>query len=234
MGFLNGLMDSFTGAGAKKELQKGRDQQQQFLQQGFDQGKGYGEQYLNQANGLMQGYMDRGQKASGMYGDLNGVNGADTARNAWSQFQAPPGFQEASDYAAKQTQNSAAARGSMYNGNTLAALYNQASGARYGAQNDWMNRLNGIGQQGYDATSQNANRTGQFGNALMQGRMGLGQQQSGVEGDYAKGMASASGSLAQNLIGLGGVVMGGFTPGKSGTSPFGNMYSSAKSMAGYT
>ena len=240
MGFLNSLMDSFTGAGAQKALTSAYNTQRSDLQSGFDQGKGYGEDYLNKSNSLMQGYADRGNSASNMYANLNGVNGADAAKTAWQGFQAPPGFQEAQDYANKQTQNSAAARGSMYGGNTMAALYNQNSAARYGAQNDWMSRLNGMGQQGYQASSGMADRTGQMGNSLMQGRMNLGGQQSQAAGQYGQGMAGASGALAQNMIGLGGVVMGGFSPGKSGTSPFGNMasgvnslYKGAQSAAGY-
>lgn len=213
MGFINDLVGGFTGANAKKELTKGYQQQRADLQAGFDQGKGYGEEYLGQANKLMQGYIDRGNKATDLYGNLNGVNGAEAARGAWQGFQAPPGFQEASDYAARQTQNSRAARGGLYNGNTLAALYNQASGARYNAQNDWMNRLQGIGNQGYDASSQNANRTGNFGNALMQGRMNLGNQQAGAAGQYAQGMAQAGNTLTQNMLGLGGLAVRAMAPG---------------------
>lgn len=223
MGFLNDLVDGFTGAGAKRALQQGYNQQRQDLQQGFDQGKSYGENYLGQANSYMQPYIQQGQQASGMYGNLLGINGADQARQAWSGFQAPPGFQEAQDYAAKQAQNSAAARGSLFSGNTLAALYNQNSGARYGAQNDWLNRLQGMGNQGYQASAANADRTGMFGNALMQGRMNLGNQQSAAAGQYAQGMAGASSTLAQNMLGLGGLALKAFTPGVGGATAAGNI-----------
>jgi hypothetical protein len=211
MSALSNLWGGFTGSSANNALNQGYQQQRRDLQSGFDEGRGYGERYLSQANEYMQPYATQGRQASDLYGNLNGVNGADAARTAWQGFQAPPGFQEASDYGARQTQNSAAARGSMYNGNTLSALYNQASGARYGAQNDWLQRLNGIGQQGYAASSGMADRTSGFGNALMQGRMNLGNQLAGAAGQNAQGLAANSNTFTQNLLGVAGVAASAMT-----------------------
>ena len=221
MGFVNDLIGGFTGSTARRALQQGYQQQRQDLQQGFDQGRDYGQNYLGQANAQMQPYIQQGQQASNLYANLNGVNGADQARQAWGGFQAPPGFQEATDYAGRQTQNSAAARGSMYSGNTLKALYDQSAGMRYGAQNDWLNRLQGMGQQGYAASGANADRTSQFGNALMAGRMNLGNQQSAAAGQNAQAMAQNANTLTQNMLGLGGLALRALAPGAGGMAGMG-------------
>ena len=232
MSFLNDLVGGFTGSTARNALRQGYQQQRQDLQTGFEEGRGYGENYLARANSMMDPYARGGQQAYDLYSRLNGVGGADAARSAWAGFQAPPGFQEASDYAGRQTQNSAAARGSMYSGNTLAALYNQASGARYNAQNDWLNRLQGMGQQGYAATSANADRTSQFGNALMAGRMGMGNNLANAAGQNGQAMAQNANTLTQNMLGLGGMLVGGFTPGRNGTSAFTNIASGVRNALG--
>lgn len=207
-----GWFDAFTGAAQQRALRQGYQQQRSDLQNGFDEGRGYGENYLRDANGAMQGYIDRGNKASDLYSNLNGVNGADAAKGAWQWFQAPPGFDQAVTYANKQTQNSAAARGGMYNGNTLAALYNQSAGMRLGEQRDWMNPLQGIGNQGFTASQGNADRTSNFGNALMMGRWNLGNQLGQADQASGRDMAGAAGTGWQNfvnLLGAGGRMWGG-------------------------
>ena len=59
----------------------------------LDEGYGKSQGYYDQASGLFDPYMQQGGKASGMYSDLLGLNGADARSSAQGVITSDPLFQ---------------------------------------------------------------------------------------------------------------------------------------------
>lgn len=78
------------------------------------------------------------------------------------------------------------------------------AGMERGSQDygNYMNRLQGFGQQGYGAAGQSAGIASGAGNMLGQMRMGLGQNLAGNEISSGNAMAASRNTGWQNILGL--------------------------------
>lgn len=201
------------------QLQKGQD----FLQ---DQEKQGLQDY--------QPYLDAGSKATGTLSDLLAAPGQGLL-TPWSQtFHAPtaaeaeatPGYQFQLQQGENAMQNSAAGRGGLLSGRTLADLNNYAQGtASTNYQNTFNNALtqyqtayNGFRNNQQDQYSRLMGMSGQG----LQATQGAGNLRQGFGGDIASlygqmGAAQAQGTIAQgntmsNMIGgIGNAISGGLT-----------------------
>lgn len=211
MSFLGGLVDSFTGVGAEKQLQKGRD----ALTAGRDASNSEYAKGEAGAQGYLKPYQQQGGDAFRMYGDTLGVNGTGARDAAQSTYLSDPVLQRQLDLQQKQRGWASNARGGWGAGaDALAASRVNLQG--YG---DWQNRLAAAGQQGQAAAGQGAG-IAQWG-ASGRGGADMGAA-GGLNSSYGQS-ATNSNTFAQNLIGLGaigvsaatGVPMGGRPPGSN-------------------
>ncbi len=193
MSFLGGLIDSFTGKGARKDIDKGigavnekTGKSVAALQQGGADALGY-----------MKDYRDQGGSAFKMYGDTLGVNGTGARDTAQNTYLSDPILQKQLELQQKQRGWSSNSRGGYGSGaDTLAASRVNLQG--YG---DWQNRLAGAGQQGQAAAGASAD----IAQRTAAGEAGAYGAGSGAVASLYGERAKTENALAQNGLGVAGL-----------------------------
>ncbi len=170
-----------------------------------------------EAQGYVQPYREQGGRASGMYGDTLGVNGAEARTRAQGTYFSDPVLQQQLALQQKNRGWASNARGGWGSGaDSLAAQ--RVNLQNYG---NWQNRLQQEGQQGYGAATQS-------GNYAMAAGAGAAGAQQGATGQLAglyQNRAQTQNALAQNIIsGIGAV--GTFFGGRPAPQGTGQVYGS--------
>jgi hypothetical protein len=205
------LLGGLFGSSASSQYQKSLKQAQDYL-------KGQTTAGLQD----YQPYLDAGKGATTTLSSLMGVPGQGLLQNWTGQFNAPtaaeaeatPGYQFQLKAGEDAIQNSAAAKGSLLSGRTLADLNNYAQGtASTNYQNTFNNALTGY-QSSYNTFLNNQNNQysrlmGLSGEGL-QATQGAGQFRQGMGSDIAslmgaQGAAAAGGTMAMGQ-GIGGAM----------------------------
>lgn len=200
MSFLSGLVDSFTGASAKKDLQSGIDAANSNL--------GKQTSAINSAGTQAQGYQDPYLQPGGAgfkaYADSTGANGSDAANSAYANWlkNNPLQAKLANDQKIAAQGNNAQGNGPTTGVASLAANRVAMQDWQSGYQNPLL-QLGQMGQSAANASSGIAQNTG----AQLSGAYG-GNTNALMQG-YG-GMAQSENTLAQNLIGAGGVAASAF------------------------
>lgn len=101
---------------------------------------------------LYDPYAKTGLNALGMYADASGVNGQEGHDRAVENFRAGPGYEWQVDQATDAVARKASALGALGSGNTMAAVTDRASHLADQEYDDYLGRLNGLGQMGFAAT----------------------------------------------------------------------------------
>lgn len=140
-----GFFSNLTGGDQRRDIRQGYKQANAMLDEGYGKSQGY----YDQASGLFDPYMQQGGKASGMYSDLLGLNGADARSSAQGVITSDPLFQGQFPSDSNAMLRAMNARGQGAGG--VAAL----AGQRVLQQNygQWMDRYNQAGQQGFQAAN---------------------------------------------------------------------------------
>jgi hypothetical protein len=207
MSFFGGLVDSFTGEGAKKALQEGLGNQLSVAQATQDKQTGAINASGTEARGYYKPYVDQGGRAFGLYGDTLGVNGADARKSAQDLYYSDPNQQRITDLALRAGDRASNA-GGYFSGARGALLAGRLAQEQYG---NWQNKLNGMGQQGQQAAAGMAGIAANEGNALAGAYGNYGASVGNAYGQNAQGMAQANNVFAQNLIGLGSAAVSAYT-----------------------
>jgi hypothetical protein len=211
-----GLFGGMASQKASQQYVDALKQAQQSLQGSEDKGL---------AN--FQPYLDAGKGATGSLAQLMGKPGEGLLKNWTGQFTAPtadqasqtPGYQFQLKAGEDALQNSAAGKGSLLNGRTLADLNNYAQGtASSNYQNVFKNAFTQY-QSAYDTFRNNQNDTysrlmGLSGQGL-QAAGGAGNLISGIGGDIASLYGQQGAARAQGTIGQANAY-GGILPGIGG------------------
>lgn len=226
-----GLFDLFStkpaeeaAAARKAGLQRGFDDASRYLTDATGRAQGY----YGQAAGLYDPYVKTGGEANTMYANALGLNGAPGTTAAQGAFQAGPGYQFQVDQGLEAAKR---ASGGVYSGNLLDELLKRGQGYANQEYGGWLNRLQGLGGQGLQATGAKA--------GVIQGQggleAGLGQNLAnyGYQTQTGIGNANADASMSKyaaagNLLGaitgglaLAGKAMGAPIPGNSIGGMFG-------------
>ncbi len=139
-----------------------------------------------ETRGDLAPYRNSGAAANSQYTSLLGLNG-DTSRNAaFANYQTDPSYDWQRNQAINSVQGSAAARGSLFSGNTLRGISDRTQNIANLDYGNYLQRLSGLSEQGRSA----AVAGGQFGaNAAV------------AQGGYAQdvGRANASSIIAPAL-----------------------------------
>lgn len=202
MSFLGGLADSFTGAGARRDLDRGAA----AVGQGRDQAVGAYQQAGSEAQGYLRPYREQGERAFTTYNDTLGINGTGARDTAQSTYLSDPILQKQLALQQRNRGWSSNARGG-YGSGTDALAASRVNQEGYGA---WQNRLGQAGQQGQAAAGQSAQIAQQTGSQVGGAYGNYGQQMAGLYGQRAQ----SENTLAQNLIGAGGVAASYFGGGR--------------------
>jgi hypothetical protein len=221
IGGIGSLFGGLFGGNASAQASK---QYIQALQKAQSSLEGTEKQGLQQ----FQPYLNAGNKATGTLSQLLGTPGQGLLTPWTQQFTAPtaaeaaatPGYQFQLQQGEDAIQNSAAARGGLLSGGTLADLNNYAQGvASTNYQNTFNNALTQY-QSAYQTFLNNQNNT--YNRLMGQEGVGLGAAQggaqliSGIGGDIASLYGQQGAAAAQGTIGKANAY-GGILPGIAGS-----------------
>jgi hypothetical protein len=145
-----------TLAGVNTMMNQGSQQGYDFIQQAQPQALGALAQGYGQASDLYAPYAGAGQQGFNMYANALGLNGPEGNAAATSAFQAGPGYQYAVDQSTDALARKASSLGTMGGGNTMAGISDRAGQMANQEYGNWLARLQGIGQTGYNATAAQA------------------------------------------------------------------------------
>jgi hypothetical protein len=196
------VKDTLGGGAAQGDIQAAHAQSEKDLAQGYDAGQND----YSSASDRYTPYAQTGGNAMKMYADATGVNGQGAYDTAAHNFATGDPFrQQNEDYANQQLLKTFNARGATYSGNAMLAAARGSLERGSTDWNNWLNRLQGQSQQGFQATG------AQSGIDVGKGdmAMGYGQTRAGNDISYGNAMALNRGTLMNNLIGIGGVVAKG-------------------------
>jgi hypothetical protein len=198
MGWLSELVGGFTGANARKDIDKGIGavNANTGLATGAIRAGG------QEARGYLAPYREQGGRAFGLYGDTLGVNGADARGVAQDLYTSDPILAKQRELDQKRTGWAFNARGG-YGAPAHALAESRANLENYG---NWQNQLGGMGRQGQEA----ANATAGIAQNEGAGVAGAYGQSSGQLANLYGQRAQTQNALAQNIIGLGGVAAKAF------------------------
>lgn len=216
MSFLGGLIDSFTGEGAKRALQEGMQNQIKVAGDTRDNQIGVTKAAGTEARGYFQPYAQQGGASYNLYNDTLGINGADARTKAQGLYNSDDMLAQNRAYDLKRSGWQQNASGG-FNSGTAALADSRIRMRGYG---DWQNRLMDNGKVGYSAAGNLAGVAQGEGNALSGVYGNYGNAVENAYGQNAQGMAQANNVFAQNLIGLGGTLVRAFNP-LGGTTPRG-------------
>lgn len=195
---------SFFGNDQRKDLSRAHEAATNALAGGYNDASRIGNDYYGRAMGQLAPWQESGRKASTLYDNALGVNGADAQQKFMEGYRSDP-FRAANEQTAmealRRTYN---ARGMDTSGNAL--LASARASLERGSQdyNNYLSRLQGQAGQGANMAQYGAGLTSQYGNALAGMRYGYGQQQAGNEISYGNARAATENMGWQNLIGLAG------------------------------
>lgn len=213
MSFLGGLVDSFTGAGARRQLEAGMEKATGVQTEARDQALGASRAGYAEARGYLRPYAENGQKASGLYNDTLGINGADARSRAQALYNSDDMLAQNRAYDLKRSGWQKNSSGDFSSG--TAALAD--SRIRMRGYGDWQNRLGQAGQQGYGASAGLADIASRDGSAAAGIYDNWGRGMAGAYQNGYNALAQNENTFAQNLIGVGGLALratgwGGFAP----------------------
>ena len=186
------------GTSQQKDLKASKAAADSALSQGYTGAMGD----YKTAQGMYDPYVKQGQQANSMYGNALGLNGVDAQKSFGANYAAADQFREQNaDFANNALMRQYNAKG-MGNSGT-AALATQRASLERGSQdyNNYLNRLQGQGQQGFQATGAQAGLQQGMGDMTY----GYGQQRAGNEINYGNALAQSRSTGINNILGVAGV-----------------------------
>lgn len=189
-----GFFSNLTGGESRRDIKKAKAKAEGYLQAGFDEAQPrYEEAYQ-----LFEPYAQSGQQANERYNQLLGLGTPEERDAAQATYLSDPAFQGMLGIESNRLLKQLNARGETYGGKAALA------GARVGLEGygNYLNRLLGQGQTGFNATTNQAGiRTGQG-----DMRYGLGTTLAGNEINAGNAIAATRSTGINNLIGAVGTL----------------------------
>lgn len=165
----------------------------------------------NRAKALYDPYRTQGLAALGQYADATGQNGQEGHDRAVANFRAGPGYERQVEEATDAVARKASAMGVLGSGNTMAAITDRASHLADLEYDDYLDRLNGTVQLGYDATGRQA--------GILGDRAGLFTQRGRDKAGVYQGFTGMDiNSRQRTASGVADALHGGMTAGENAAS----------------
>ena len=203
---VSGYLSSRENRKARKALAAAGRVADDRVNQAFNESLGYFDEGLYDAGSTLDPYIQDGNRGRKLYNDAIGINGDYAQRSFYDAFQNDPGFQAAVDYGQDQIERSYANRGGVNSGRAMIALADNARKDQYGAYQNRLAQLKGIGDQGYNASRGYADLQYNTGANKASMRTNLGAQLAanalagaGGQAQYYANNANIIGSTLSNL-----------------------------------
>lgn len=220
---------SFFGSLLGKDSAKAAQQLGQRNAGEINAGYGQADQYAGQGYGASQAryepYAEQGQRGNQAYSNAIGLNGQEAQQGAYQQFQQDP-------FLAYARQNSGneynaifkryGAQG-MANSGASGLAVSRAAGERANSDvNNWMNRLQGVGQQGAQIARQQAGLDQSYYGGMSDRAVGRSNALVGNDTNSTMAANNARQAGVNNLLNIFGTIAGNATkiataPGGGGT-----------------
>lgn len=190
-----GWLQDFTGSSAKKDLRRSKAAADAELTAGYNEASG---QY-DDAYDLFNGYASQGAEGATAY--RNALLGTPEQKQAlYDNYTSDPGMQGLLGLQSNALLRRLNSAGSGTGGGKLALAGARVAQEGYGG---FLDRLSGLGQQGFAATSSQAGiRTG-----LGDMRMNLAGTRAGNEVSFGNAMAQNRSTLSNNLLNVAGTAV---------------------------
>jgi len=171
-----------------------------------------------------QPYRDVGKSALNQLAQLYGLSGDGANAPDYSAFYDSPDYQFARDEGMRGIERSAAARGGLASGNTLAALSQYNSGLATQNFNNYANRLAGLSGAGQQSSENLAAARASYGQQV-------GQNMVGAANARASGIQNQANIITSGANQLAGI--GGYYYGQRQPQPYGGVGYGGGSTSGY-
>jgi len=145
-----------------------------------------------QANQLLTPYATTGTQATNQLANLNGLNGTDAQNDAFSQFQATPGYAYQKAQGVTAIDQGAASKGMLNSGGTIQAEQTLGTNLANQSFQQYYNNLNGLSSTGLTAA------TGEAGTDTS-----AAASQASIDSQTAKGIGTSLQSGVNNLASIG-------------------------------
>lgn len=217
------FLGSFFGTTQRNDVKRAKKKADAALDAGADLGRAA----FGSATDRLDPYAQTGMAGNAMYADALGLNGRPAQQGVVDNFMSHPFRDQNGRWADDAMLRTFAARGMGDSGASRLAV--SRANLERGSQdwNRWLDRIAGVGQQGLTASGTQAGLDAGLGQA----EFGLGTTRAGNEINFGNAMAASRNTGVNNLLGLAGTVVSGFTPGWGGGTAFGNMFNA---MSGRT
>jgi len=183
------------------------------LNKGVAGAEGAYNQFGEAAKGSLAGYSQQGTGASNLQANMTGANGPEAQAAAYAQYQESPEQAYLREQSERAITRNAAATGGLGGGNVLKELQRNATGLAMQDINNSFNRLNTVGDRGFNAAqgisgidAGMGDRIGNMrfgaGNTLADMSFGTGQALAGGRTRAGELMAQNYGQTAQGMAGI--------------------------------
>ena len=189
-----GFFDSFTGKAQQREISRANASANKTL----DQQYGVSQDFYNQARGSYDPYVQSGQQGQQFYNNALGLGGQQAMQDAYGTITSNPMFQNQLDQSSNAMMRYLNGRGGAAGGTGQIA----AQRVFQGNIGNWLDRYQGLGQQGLQATGAQAGLTAQQGDNAF----GYGATKAGNAINYGNAMAQAKGIGVNNMLNLAGAI----------------------------
>lgn len=192
-----GFLDDFFGGSARKDLKRGREAFRTELTAGRDRAMGE----FDRAESYFDPYMESGARSNAAWADLMGLNGEEARARAQQIYTSDPLFTAMGDRALRGI-----SRGVAATGQTGAGIQ-AGTNALVSNYNSYLDKLVAGSGTGLTAAAGASGVRAHAGDT----EFATGQQLAGGEQSYATAMAQSRNIGINNLLGLGGLLVRGFT-----------------------
>ena len=212
------LFNDFFGKTQQQDLSNANALATQNINAYGDKSRGAYQAGADKASGYYDRYAQSGGRAQTAYDDSIGINGAQGGQNALTMYgnARNPYLQYEQDRAQRGLDNAANARGQLNTGYNAIASSRARQQLGYQDYQGWQNRLQGAGQQGFQAAGAQAGLAEGAGRYAGDSYSGQGQQLAGNAINYGNAMAQSRSTGINNLMGLGSLAVRAAAAGATG------------------
>jgi len=231
MGFFDDLMGKSSAKAATQLGQRNASQ----INSGYDSANAAAKTGYDTSTGRLSPYEQQGQKGFGAYNDALGINGDAARQSQFQTFESDPFMQYARQDSGNQVNalfRKYGAQGMANSGASGLAVSRAAGERAQGDVNNWLNRLQGLGNQGFQAAGALAGNDNAYYGGMAD--RAVGRSNALVGNDTQATMASNNARMSgiNNLLSIGGGLLGAGARMYSGGGVGGGQSSAARNMVG--
>jgi len=216
MSFFSDLLGKSSAKAATQLGQRNASQ----INSGYDSANTYAGQGYEASTNRLSPYEQQGQKGFGAYNDALGINGDAARQQQFQTFQSDPFMQYARQNSGNEVNalfRKYGAQGMANSGASGLAVSRAAGERAQGDVNNWMNRLQGLGGQGFQAAGALAGNDQQYYGGMADRAVGRSNALVGNDTNATMAANNARQGGINNLLSIFGTISGAAARAASGS-----------------